>query len=199
MLFNTSERKGVLVILLLIIAIIVVPRQLLPKRSELFLLPAMTEIRGDSIVIKNDSIKIPRAVSKYKRTAMPQTIELNKADSASLVKIRGIGPYYASKIIHYRERLGGYESVKQLKELNLKYFNADSCARLFTVDPSLIRKSDMDTMNFKAILRHPYLEYEDVQMIFKAKQQFGHLSYAILEEHKILAAHKLKKIKPYFK
>lgn len=114
------------------------------------------------------------------------------------MKVRGIGPFYASRIIRYRERLGGYYSVKQLKELKMKYFNVDSCASLFTVDQSLILKSDLDTMSFKAILKHPYLEYEDVQMIYNAKRKYGHLSYAVLEEHKVLAPHKLKKMKPYF-
>lgn len=196
MLFSTSERKGILVILFLLTAIIVIPRHFLPRRPQLFLLPTPVEISEDSLILQQDSL---RRFLRPQRTAHSHPIELNGADSVTLVKIPGIGPYYASRIIRYRQRLGGFQSVKQLKELRMTYFNVDSCAYLFCVNPALIRQIDLDTMSFKAILRHPYLEYEDVQMMFNAKRKYGHLSYAILEEHRVLANHKLKKIKPYFK
>ncbi len=197
MLFNASERRGIFTLLLLIISIIVVPRQFLPKKPDFFLLPA--DIIGDSVYVKRDtnSLQIVKTFPLKKKQASP--IELNTADSSTLLTVRGIGPYYASKIIRYRERLGGFYSLKQLNELNMKYFNTDSCSHLFSVDPTIIRLSDLDTMSFKAILHHPYLEYEDVQMIFHAKQKYGHLSYRILEQHKVLTIYKLKKIKPYFK
>ncbi|MBQ1754135.1 MAG: helix-hairpin-helix domain-containing protein, partial [Bacteroidales bacterium] len=35
-------------------------------------------------------------------------LELNGADSAALVSLRGIGPWYARKILDYRDRLGGF-------------------------------------------------------------------------------------------
>lgn len=81
----------------------------------------------------------------------------------------------------------------------MKYFNIDSNAHLFTINPTFIQKADMDSMSFKAILRHPYLEYEDVQLIFNAKRKYGHISIDVLEKQNILAGYKLKKIKPYFK
>ncbi len=185
MLFNNTERQGIFIILLLITCLIILPRYVRPKQPSFFLLPAV-------ITIDLDSLKS----SSYQQSHSP--LELNGADSSSLVRIRGIGPYYASKILQYRERLGGFYSVRQLKELKMKYLQIDSCEHLFRVDPSKIIKKRLDTMSFKAILRHPYLEYEDVQMIFQAKRQYDTLSFQLLEEKKILPAHKLKKIKPYF-
>ena len=45
-------------------------------------------------------------------------INLNTADSLQLVSLRGIGPYYAHKILEYRSRLGGvFTSKKQLLEI----------------------------------------------------------------------------------
>ena len=44
-------------------------------------------------------------------------IELNSADSAALVSIRGIGPLTAGRIIRYRNALGGFASVSQLQEV----------------------------------------------------------------------------------
>lgn len=199
MLFNASERKGVLIIVLLLTGIIVIPRQLLPKHYDIFLLTAPIEVSDDSVTPNKEHAQPQHYHTHFAQSNIEIPIELNTADSATLVKIRGIGPYYAAKIIRYRKRLGGFISVKQLKELNMNHFNIDSCAHFFTVRPELIHQVDMDTMNFKAILRHPYLEYEDVQMIFNAKRKYGKISYSLLEDKKVLAAHKLKKIKPYFK
>lgn len=192
MLFNTSERKGILVLLLLITGLIVLPRQFLRTKQELFLL-------HDTIVIKNDKIiPVKEQISKKVRN-IPKIIELNSADSITLLSVRGIGPYYATKIIKYRKRLGGYYSVRQLKELNMTYFNVDSLAHLFIVDTTLIVKKTLDSMTFKEVLSHPYLEYEEVKLIFNAKNKYQTVTFGLLSEKKILPDHKLKKIKPYFR
>lgn len=55
-------------------------------------------------------------------------LDLNSADSADLLQLRGIGPYYAGKIIRYRARLGGaFTSVGQLLEID--GFEAERLAR----------------------------------------------------------------------
>ena len=54
-------------------------------------------------------------------------------------------------------------------------------------------------MDFKTVLKHPYLAYEDVQLIFNAKRKFGKINFSILNSEKILPLYKLQKIKPYFK
>ena len=91
-----------------------------------------------------------------------------------------------------------YYRTEQLKELRMTYFNVDSSAHLFTVNPGLIRKKDLNTLTFKEVLRHPYLEYEDVKLIFNAKNKYKKISMDTLEKRKILPVYKLKKIKPYF-
>ncbi len=199
MLFSTSERKGIIVLLILIAAIIGIPRHIRPKSPSLYLLPIPMSGADDSLLMPKDSVKFTPAFIPSPKPKLAFPVELNTADSTTLIKIKGIGPYYASRIIRYRQRLGGFYTVSQLKELNMKYFDVDSSAHLFHVNPDLIQKSDLDTMSFKAVLRHPYLEYEDVQMIFNAKKKYRHISYDTLEQNKVLARHKLKKIKAYFK
>lgn len=200
MLFNASEKKGILVILLLASGLIVIPRQFRPQNHDFFLLPIETEIFEDSIVLKNRNEKV--AVNKaylQKQLRRKDTLELNTADSSQLVRVKGIGPYYAQKIIGYRERLGGYYSPEQLAEIKMTYFHPDSCGTVFTANPAYIQLKRLDSMTFKEILRHPYLNYEEVQLIFKAGEKYGRRSYQLLEEKKILPARTLKKIKPYFK
>ncbi len=55
-------------------------------------------------------------------------LDLNSADSTALLQLRGIGPYYAGKIVRYRARLGGaFTSVEQL--LEIEGFEAERLAR----------------------------------------------------------------------
>ncbi len=44
-------------------------------------------------------------------------LNLNICDSASLEALPGIGPVLSSRIIKYRNLIGGYVSVDQLKEV----------------------------------------------------------------------------------
>lgn len=199
MIFNASERKGVIVLLLLLTVLVIFPKQFLPEDSGLFLLPVEAEICEDSLFLFSSSEMRIIPLKQHKRSSPASLVELNTADSIALLKIRGIGPYYASKIIRYRERLGGYYSLKQLKELKMTYFDADSAVCFFCVDTTFIVKRDLDSLDFRAVLKHPYLEYEDVKMIFKAKQKYCRLSYQLLEEKGVLPDYRLKKIKPYFK
>lgn len=89
----------------------------------------------------------------------PQFIlELNSADSVDLLKLRGIGPYYASKIIRYRENLGGFISVNQLTEIS----GIDSarysmfCENLI-VDSSKVIKRDISSASFTQLASNPYI------------------------------------------
>ncbi|MGN1226399.1 MAG: ComEA family DNA-binding protein [Candidatus Cryptobacteroides sp.] len=44
-------------------------------------------------------------------------LDINLADSAAFDALPGIGPYYASQMVKYRDRLGGYACPEQLLEL----------------------------------------------------------------------------------
>ena len=64
---------------------------------------------------KRDTIFRETYVKKDKPRSL--ILELNSADSIQLLDIRGIGPVFASRIIRYRNLLGGYYVVTQLKEV----------------------------------------------------------------------------------
>jgi len=51
------------------------------------------------------------------RPAAEERININTASLEQLVKLPGIGPVIASRIIQYRERRGGFGSLKDLKKI----------------------------------------------------------------------------------
>lgn len=101
-------------------------------------------------------------------------IHINTADTLALQNLPGIGPYFAKNIISYREKLGGFIETNQLLEV----YAFDS-ARLETIKSHIIidsietRKIKINHDDFKTILRHPYIEYEDVKKIINYRESHG--------------------------
>ena len=60
------------------------------------------------------------ADSVYERLApfidIPR-LDINRADSTELLALPGIGPYFAGKVVAYRQQLGGYSCTGQLMEI----------------------------------------------------------------------------------
>lgn len=126
-------------------------------------------------------------------------VELNTADSAKLTTIDGVGGTYAKHIIYYRERLGGFTSKEQLKEVfgmdDLKY---DEIKGQVRVDANRIHKININTITFDKLRLMPYLNYKQVNAIIEYRNQHG--NYATirdLENIAILDANILRKIEPY--
>lgn len=115
----------------------------------------------------------PNKPVNYESKAIP-ILDINLADSLILVELPQIGEVMASRIQRYRERLGGFVSFDQLYEIK----GMDS-VRFATIKPFLIlesneiRKLDVNRDEFKTLLRHPYLEYEQVKAIVNYRERKG--------------------------
>lgn len=101
-------------------------------------------------------------------------LDINLADSTELVALPQIGNVMASRIHRYRNRLGGYATLEQLFEVK----GMDS-ARFETIQPYIIlgdyqiTKINVNQDEFKTLLRHPYLEYEQVKAIVNHRERKG--------------------------
>lgn len=98
-------------------------------------------------------------------------IDLNLADSMLLVSLPGIGPYYSSSIIRYREQLGGFESVSQLSEINGL---PDSITEWFTVADSVqLRKVSVNSFTLSELRKHPYIDFYQARAIVDYRRERG--------------------------
>jgi competence protein ComEA len=87
----------------------------------------------------------------------PQIIELNAADTLALVKLEGIGPVFARRIVAYRQKLGGFHSSGQLLEVfGFDQERLDLVASRIKTDSTYIRKINVNTAGADELRRHPY-------------------------------------------
>jgi competence protein ComEA len=127
-------------------------------------------------------------------------VELNNADSLQLESIRGIGPAFASRILRFRRRLGGFHRKEQLMEVfgmdSLKY---DQLKDQIQVNTGLVRRFNINTFTFEEIRHHPYLTYKQMNAIIQYRTQHGlYKSMDDLKQIAILNEEIIRKIEPYF-
>ena len=85
-------------------------------------------------------------------------IELNAADSAALCTVYGVGPVLSRRIIEYRQRLGGFVSREQLREVyGINEDNFHVISEQFFVDNAEIQKIDINFAPSKELASHPYI------------------------------------------
>lgn len=84
---------------------------------------------------------------------------LNTADSAALVRLYGIGPYFARKILGYRELLGGsFADPLQLLEIDgFTRERFDKISRNIVVHKGEIKKFSLLEADKEFLQRHPYI------------------------------------------
>ena len=126
-------------------------------------------------------------------------IELNNADSVELVKLYGIGPVFASRILKFRDLLGGFHSKNQLLEVyNLPsetYYNIE---KNIETDTTAINKMRLNFAEFGELLRHPYLEKEDVKAIVNFRERNGtYNSVSQLNTEGVIDVKTYRRIRPY--
>jgi competence protein ComEA len=127
-------------------------------------------------------------------------IDLNASDSITFLKIRGIGPYRASTIIKYRDLLGGYCSLNQLFEVyGLDSVLVESISKSLSLDTLLYpaKKIKINECDFKILVRHPYLNYGQVQAIINFRTQHNTIDLKDFQSFPFLTNHEKNRLIPY--
>ena len=144
-------------------------------------------------------INLPGAAPAYKKIGAGETIELNKADSARMTELTGIGPSLAVRIIRYRDRLGGFFRKEQLEEVY--WIDSSKLALLnpeITIDPRLVKKIGINSISLDQLRLFPYFTYKQVNAIIQYRVQHGnYTSVADMKNIAILDELTLQKATPY--
>ncbi len=93
------------------------------------------------------------------------TLNINSANIEELIKLKGIGPKRAELITKYRNNLGGFYDINQLKEVwSIDQEVFDQFSGMIYVD-STYRIMKIKEMSFKEILSHKYFDYQTTKLI----------------------------------
>ena len=167
------------------------------EEQYLLLEPYIQITKKHSAKFSENTKSIKPAYSNLK-TQVP-LIELNSADSLTLLKIRGIGPSFASRIIRFRARLGGFHKLDQLKEVyGIDSLKFSQIHNQLTLNSSLIQKINLNTATFDLFKKHPYLSYKQINALIQYRRQHGDFK-TINDLKKIVVLNEeiIRKIEPY--
>ncbi|HMR55941.1 MAG TPA: helix-hairpin-helix domain-containing protein [Cyclobacteriaceae bacterium] len=116
-----------------------------------------------------------------------ESFDINLADSAQLIKIYGIGSKLSARIITYRNKLGGFISLTQLREVpGLDSAVIGQLEKKYFVNPNFQpRKISLNHANEQELNNHPYIKYNLAKAI--ATYRFQHGNFNTLEEVKKIA------------
>jgi competence protein ComEA len=125
--------------------------------------------------------------------------DINLADSAEWSLLPGIGEKLSSRIVHYREKLGGFYKVDQVGEtfglqdsvfLKIKPF--------LRLNAFILNQIDINTATKEILQSHPYIRWQLAGAILEYRMQHG--GFRSVEELMQLVqvdSVKFKKLKPY--
>ena len=198
--YTRRERRSSFLLIIIIAAVggvrFVVPTSKEPLEIVTLELPARTI---DTVVQKKPVYARQNYTPGTKRKEPVQVIELNTCDSASLEALPGIGPVLSARIIKYRNLLGGYASVEQLREVyGLSEETFDLVKKRVSADAGLVKKININSADYKQLIGLRYLEKGDIQAILKYRELMGRIeSIEELVKNNIITAEKAEKVKWY--
>lgn len=105
-------------------------------------------------------------------TRKPLVVELNDADTTTLMLLHGIGPVFARRIVKYRDRLGGFTHKEQLLEVyGFTPALVEHIAPHLTFDTASLRRLAVNQAELKELIRHPYMDYYFARNLVKLRSQ----------------------------
>lgn len=127
-------------------------------------------------------ISLPDEISKtgtsFSKKDYNITIDINTADTTELIKLKGIGSAFSKRIIKYRESLGGFINIEQLKEVygfTEELFNQ--------ISPNLtpiaiganinVAKIDLNQTDEEQLKKHPYIGWKLAKPIVAYRKNHG--------------------------
>lgn len=100
------------------------------------------------------------------------SFDINNATNQMLENLPGIGTTRSTRIIKYRNKLGGFINKKQYQEIyGLDSLSMDNMLQYtYITDGFQPKKLNINEDDFKTLLTHPYLSYEQVKRIVQFRK-----------------------------
>lgn len=100
-------------------------------------------------------------------------LDINSATEAEWEYLRGVGTGSAKRIVEYREKLGGFHNIEQVKEV---WGVTDSM--YMVLQPHLVLetppgKIKINLLDIETLARHPYIDWKKAKLLVHYREQHG--------------------------
>lgn len=135
-------------------------------------------------------------VAHPRKFEMLTQVDINKADTAELMRIPGIGTYRANKIVEYRRKLGGFQNAEQVMEACELPDGILQWVKISADVPT--RKVNVNKLSLQRLMNHPYISFYQARAIVEYRKAFGNIKG--IEDLRGLEGFtplKIEKLQPY--
>lgn len=146
--------------------------------------------------------KTPFTNSKpQKKEFKSYDLDINLSDTSSFIALPGIGSKLAARIINFREKLGGFYSVDQIKET---YGISDSIFKILRpylhISEPRLKMVNINTATKEELKAHPYIKWNLANALVEYRNQHGpYLQISDLKKVSIVTEDVYRKLTPYLK
>lgn len=103
-----------------------------------------------------------------------EPVDINNGDTADFIALPGIGPVLASRIINFRNKLGGFHSIDQVGETyGLPDTTFQELKPYLTLSSPETRKLNINTTSKEELNAHPYINWKQASAIVEYRNQHG--------------------------
>jgi DNA uptake protein ComE-like DNA-binding protein len=203
--YSRRERRASFILLILIVFIISV-RFLFPEKNlSIENIPVKLTYDMNSSVIMDTIISQKAELKRTGRIKIQNkkvyVVDINRCDTSELIRLYGIGSVLSVRIIKYRNLLGGFSSVNQLREVyGLSVETYDRIKDQIFVDTMMISTINVNSASYKNLIRFPYFDKNEVASILKYRDFKGGVSGLYeLVDNKLITEEKALKVRSYLR
>ncbi|GBU07708.1 competence protein ComEA [Bacteroidales bacterium] len=117
-----------------------------------------------------------RTFEKQEKYALGIKVDINAADTSELKKIPGIGQSFAQRIIKYRQVLGGFYDISQIKEVYGMEEQYEKIMPWLEISVNTIEPLKINSLSLDRLKSHPYINFYQAKAIVELRKKKGRLN-----------------------
>lgn len=123
--------------------------------------------------VEGDPVKEVARSKEYRRDEVSTLVDINQSNIYQWQLLNGIGPAYASRIVKYRDKLGGFSSVDQVGETYGLPDSVFALIRPHLTTSEIIRPLWINRWPADSLRNHPYINWKQASIIENYRLQHG--------------------------